>query len=106
MCERLLQAFIDLCRELGIPLVHERTEGPTTCLTFLGVELDFLAQQSMLLHAKLDKAMALLKAAAAVTKITLHDLQVLVERLKFACHVIALGRAFLRCLCYAMAGVR
>lgn len=39
-CEILLNGFKTLCSELGVPLAHEKTEGPATRITFLGVELD------------------------------------------------------------------
>jgi len=35
-----LQDFITLCNELGVPLAPEKTEGPTTIITFAGIELD------------------------------------------------------------------
>lgn len=105
-CERLLKTFMDTCQELGVPLAHEKTEGPDKCLTFLGVELDSKAQQSRLPQAKLDTAIDLLKATISATKITLYELQVLVGYLNFTCRVIAPGRAFLRHLCDAMAGVK
>lgn len=48
----------------------------------------------------------MLRAAVAARKLTLHELQVLVGHPNFACHVIAPSRAFLRCLCDAMARVK
>ncbi|XP_066483491.1 vomeronasal type-2 receptor 26-like [Tiliqua scincoides] len=35
-CRDTLAGFISLCEDLGVPLAHDKTEGPTTCLTFLG----------------------------------------------------------------------
>ena len=32
--------MVALCRQLGAPLKEEKIEGPTTCITFLGIELD------------------------------------------------------------------
>lgn len=46
--QRLLTAFQQLTRELGVLLVQDKTEGPTQWLTFLGIELNTLAQTSCL----------------------------------------------------------
>ena len=39
-CARALQAFRDLCRDLGVPLASEQLVLPPRCLQFLGVTLD------------------------------------------------------------------
>ena len=39
-CHHNFQIFIHTCSKLGIPLALEKVEGPTTCLTFLGITLD------------------------------------------------------------------
>lgn len=76
---------------VGCPIVHEKTEGPASCLTFLDIELDSVAQQSRLSQNKLAKAVTLLRAATVARKLTLHELQVLVGHLNFACRIIAPG---------------
>ncbi len=35
-----LESFQNLSEELGIPLAPDKTEGPSTCITFAGIELD------------------------------------------------------------------
>lgn len=47
-CARMLQGFIGLAVDLGVPLVHEKTESSAQVLTFLGVKLDTIAQASRL----------------------------------------------------------
>ena len=37
-CRRGLDVVLELCERLGVPLAMEKLEGPTTCLTFLGIE--------------------------------------------------------------------
>ena len=34
---------MDACRDLGVPLATAKCEGPTSCLTFLGIEPDTAA---------------------------------------------------------------
>ncbi|XP_060110738.1 vomeronasal type-2 receptor 26-like [Heteronotia binoei] len=47
-CARLMETFMQLAEELGVPLAHEKTEGPSSVLTFLGIELDTCRQTSRL----------------------------------------------------------
>lgn len=42
-CASLLQHFMVVMAELGVSLVGDKTEGPTTKLTFLGTEFDATA---------------------------------------------------------------
>ncbi|KAJ1173606.1 hypothetical protein NDU88_005435 [Pleurodeles waltl] len=39
-CRATLNAFEHLSRALGVPLAPEKTQGPSECLTFLGIEID------------------------------------------------------------------
>ena len=41
-CSVSLRLFLDLCDFLGIPMAPEKTFGPSTILTFAGVELDMV----------------------------------------------------------------
>ena len=44
-CGRTLSTTLALCEELGFPVAEDKTEGPTTVLTFLGIEIDTWHQQ-------------------------------------------------------------
>lgn len=50
-CAQFLKALIELTEELGVLL--EKTEGPSLRLTFLGIQIDIIAQTSRLSDAKL-----------------------------------------------------
>ena len=39
-CRRGLDVVLELCERLGVPLAMEKLEGPTTCLMFLGIEVN------------------------------------------------------------------
>lgn len=45
---QLLSTFCALCCELGIPLAEAKADGPSTMLSFLGIELDTVQQCSRL----------------------------------------------------------
>lgn len=40
VCEANLQIILSTCAELGVPLTMEKLEGPTHCITCLGIEVN------------------------------------------------------------------
>ena len=50
-----LAAALKLCVDLGVPMSPSKTEGPTTLLTFLGIEIDTLLMIARLSPAKLSE---------------------------------------------------
>lgn len=42
-CGHNLDRIMAICRDLGVPLATEKLEGPSQCLTFLGLKMDTLA---------------------------------------------------------------
>ena len=53
VCKEALHATLMLCEELRFPVAEEKT-GPTTVLTFLGIEIDTWQQQVRLPQEKLQ----------------------------------------------------
>ena len=39
-CQRVLDSFTELAAEINLPLAVHKTEGPTKCLTFLGIQIN------------------------------------------------------------------
>lgn len=105
-CLSSLLSFQNICNELGIPIKHEKTEGPSTVLCFLGIELDTDMFQARLPPDKIDKILLQLHAYKNRKKITLKELQSLIGLLNFACTVVVPGRAFLRRLIDLTTGVK
>ena len=90
--KRDLIGFQSLCNTLGIPL----TEGPTTRLTFAGIEIDTVEMSALLPADNLTKAKQIINNALRKTKLTLRELQSIVGFLNFACKVVVPGRAFFK----------
>jgi hypothetical protein len=44
-CKHLMQTFKNVCFEMDVPLNKDKTDGPTTCLIFLGLEIDTVDMQ-------------------------------------------------------------
>ena len=50
-----LQTGLRVCQRLGIPVAAHKTEGPSTCLTFIGIQIDSVAMQLSLPPDKLSQ---------------------------------------------------
>ena len=45
-CDSDLNNFLGLCDRLGVPIAHEKTEGPSTTLQFAGITLDTINMEA------------------------------------------------------------
>ncbi|XP_068675471.1 tripartite motif-containing protein 2-like [Montipora foliosa] len=105
-CASDLSNFLGLCDRLGVPIAHEKTEGPSTTLQFAGITLDTINMEARLPDDKLRKCNAQLLDMHKRRKTTLKELQSLIGLLNFTCSVVLSGRAFLRRLIDLTKGVR
>lgn len=105
ICKLALHQFMSMCDVLGVPIKGEKTEGPSTTLIFLGIELDTVNMEARLPEEKIVKIRNALHSAKRRKKMTLRELQSLIGLLNFACCVVVPGRAFLRRLIALTRGV-
>ena len=61
VCQHNLDRSIDRFSKLGNPLNPDKLEGPSTCMTVLGIELDSQDLQVQLQKVKFDRITALLE---------------------------------------------
>ena len=61
-CKRNLETFIQLCKELGVPLATEKFEDLSTTLTSLGIILDTEKMEMTLPDKKLKHIKVILQA--------------------------------------------
>ena len=80
---------------LGVPVATQKLEDPTTCLTFLGIEIDTMALQLRLPQVKLVELRALVSTWMGKRSCTKKELESLVGKLQHACVVVKPGRSFL-----------
>ena len=95
-CELDLRKAISLSERLGLPVAAHKTVGPSTVLTFLGIEMDSVA---MVLRLPDDKLLRLRGTLAQWEKkrhATKHELQVLIGLLNHAAAVVRPGRTLIR----------
>ena len=105
-CLTNLTQFKAVCAQLGIPLAPDKCIGPTTCLVFLGIELDSVEQSARLPTNKLKELKALVAQWLTKTSCTKSELESFVGKLQHASLVVRHGRTFLRRLFNALSGLR
>ena len=96
ICAKRLTAIDQAATEIGIPLSPDKCVGPTTCLVFLGIELDSIQMTARLPADKRTELTQMLDERATKRWCTLKDLQSLVGKLNHACAVVPQGRTFVR----------
>lgn len=104
-CQLYMDIFQDLARDLGVPLADEKTEGPVSALSFLGIRIDTKKELCELPQEKVLTLTQLIQQACKHQSLSLKEWQVLLGHMNFACWVIAPGRAFTWCICDCLWGV-
>ncbi len=95
-CGLSLQRALARCRVVGVPVAPRKTEGPTTKLVFLGIEIDTVAMTLRLPVVKLERLQREIQKWSTLKFGTKRDLLSLIGQLQHACCVIKPGRSFLR----------
>ena len=95
-CNMLIEAFINLCTELGIPISKEKTEWGSLYTIFLGILLNGKDFCLGLPLEKKDRAIHLLQAMKDRKKSTVKELQSLCGFLNFISRAVFPGRTFTR----------
>ena len=91
VCQNNIATCVKLFKEWGIPLHPNKLEGPCTCLTVLGIELDSLSLQARLPRDKFDRIAALLESWSIKRHCTRKELESLIGNLQHACKVVPQG---------------
>ena len=87
--------FSDICKELGVPIAQEKTEGPSTSLVYLGYLLDTIKSQIKIPGEKILRLLELIDNALSHKKLTLKELQSLTGSLQFCAKAMSSARAFI-----------
>lgn len=100
-----MSAFHSICHDLGVPLAEDKTVGPTTCLTFLGLEINTIEMLFRERHPKYVELINHLKQMFTLKRVTLKQLQSVVEKIYIFRRAIWSALAFVRRLYDATIGV-
>lgn len=90
-CARQLDLTLQVCDRLGVPLAKEKLEGPTECLTFLGIEINTLSGTLRLPDDKFQRVRRMSGRTTGPVRSGNRDLTQ-----QHACQVVRPGRSFLR----------
>lgn len=104
-CLYLFTKFRIVSREFGIPLAEEKSVYPTSCLDFLGIQIDTVSMEFRLPDEKIIKIRILLDFILFKCKVKLRVLQSLLGLLAFASRVLPMGRVFSKRLYHAISGI-
>ena len=61
MCAANLAVTLSTFARLGVPIASEKSESSSTCITFLGKEVDFQMMELRLPKEKLQRARAVVR---------------------------------------------
>uniref|UniRef100_A0A1X7U7T0 Reverse transcriptase domain-containing protein n=1 Tax=Amphimedon queenslandica TaxID=400682 RepID=A0A1X7U7T0_AMPQE len=95
-CATNLRLIRKVAAQLGVPLAEEKCAGPSTCLVFLGFEVDSVKGELRLPQEKVKRIHDTLEKWAGREWCWRRELESLVGTLQSASKVIPPGRAFLR----------
>ena len=98
-CHRALSLAVHLCESLGFPVSPDKVVGPSTIITFLGIELDSVAMVPPVKVDHLKLTLASWRVRHAATK---RQLQSIIGQLADASAVVPQGQSFLRALIETM----
>ena len=99
-----MHKLLGCCSQLGIPIAQDKTEGPTTCLTFLGIEAETQAMELWLPVQKLVRVCQMVSEWLGKKAARRRELKSLVGILQHATKVV--GRRFVRRLIQVMSSVK
>ena len=95
-CKALIDVAYRECNRLGVPIAAHKSEGPSTCLIFLGIEINTVSGQLRLPDDKLHRLKSLLCDWKDRKHCERKQLESLIGLLNHACKVVRSGRSFLR----------
>ena len=95
---KLVQLFLELCDELGVPVADDKTEWSAARVVFLRILLDRDRFILSILEEKRIKALNLLELTISKRKATIKELEKLAGYLNFLNKAIVPGRTFTRCM--------
>ncbi len=90
-CLNLMKAFEHVCTDIGVPINRDKTEGPTTQICYLGLDIDSEKGLISVPHEKIELAKERLIDLISRKKVSLKTMQSTVGRLNFIAKAIPSG---------------
>ena len=105
-CEHIMRTFFQTCDKLRVMVASDKCEGPATCLTFLGIEIDTNNMEVRLPEDKLVRVKRTVKEWLGKKARRRRELESLLGLLQHAAKVVGLERCFVRRIIQLMASVQ
>ena len=96
ICASNLHTMLTFCDKINAPIKPSKVEGPITCLTFLGIQINTISMEASITSERKQSLLNELQLLHNHHKCTKHELLSLIGKLSFACKVLPAGRIFLR----------
>ena len=96
LCHTWLLILIDECSHHGVPIAVHNTEGPSTEVTFLGIQIDTIKGELRLPQDKMTRLTHLLEEWGTRRPCTRKELESLIGLLNHACKIVRVWYPFLR----------
>ena len=95
-CNHQVQVFLNVCKEIQLPVSHKKTYWASSTITFLGFLIDGVNWVVLIPVNKIQKANALIQEFLnpSKKKATVRKIQQLCGFLNFLCRCVVPGRAF------------
>ena len=97
---------VRVCDLLGVPLAEDKTVHPSTVITFLGIEIDSVAQELRVPDVKLARISSTIATWMSRKRATKQELESLAGTLEDAAKIVKPGRTFLRRLYNTIASLK
>ena len=104
LCNNLLDTFLSMCQNIGVPVAEEKTEWADTIVVFLGVLLDGKRHVLVVTEEKRIRAINSLQSFLDRRKATVKEVQSLAGLLNFLNRAVFTGRAFTRHMYMKLSG--
>ncbi len=105
-CKRIMDIFEKICADIGVPLVSEKSEGPTRVIIFLGLTIDTIRKCILIPQDKIRDILNDIDSMLLKKRTTLKAVQSIIGSLNFICRACVPGRAFMRRLIDACSGAK
>ncbi len=96
VCAKNVSAMLAMCAEANMPIEPEKNEGPSTTISFLGLELDSMTMEVRLPQDKLIRLRAVLESWKGRKAGKKRELLSLIGLLSHASKAVRPGRAYVR----------
>ena len=96
LCNQQSQNFLDICREINLPVAIDKTFWGSTKMVFLGFLLDTAKQMVGIPLEKISKGVNMINYILSKNKITWNQLQRICGFLNFLSRCVVPGRTFTR----------